>query len=128
MAWRSTRASTVNWSSSGTRHRHAGRTLHIAGVEEFDGLLVDGVPRVPGEELLERDARLEPGDRGAEAHVRAVTEGEDARVGARDVEVVRAIELARVTVARPEQEQHLRSWRHLHAVQRDRAGGGASHV
>ena len=38
------------------------------------------VARVPGEELLQRDPRLEPRHRGAEAHVRTVPEREDARV------------------------------------------------
>ena len=63
--------------------------------------------RVPGEELLQRDPRLQARHRGAEAHVRAVPEGEDARVGAGDVELVGPVELARVAVAGAEEQHHL---------------------
>src|SRR5690349_22442471 len=82
-------------SGSATGHVDAGGALHVAGVEELDRVLVDRVARVPGEELLERDARLEASHRGTEAHVGAVAEREDARVRAGDVELVGAVELAR---------------------------------
>src|SRR5690349_21172817 len=103
MAWRSTRCCT----GSGTGHRDTRRTLDVAGVQELDRVLVDRVARTPGEELLQRDPRLEPGDRRAQAHVRTVPEGEDARVGARDVELVGPVELARIAVPRAEQEHDL---------------------
>ena len=78
-----------------------GRALHVAGVHVGDPRLVDLVLRVAGEELLQRDAAFEARDGSPEAHVRAVAEREDSRVGTEDVEVVGTLELPWVAVPDP---------------------------
>ena len=59
------------------------------------------------EQRLERDARLEPGERGPEAEVRAVAEGEMVVEAAPDVEPVGIFEVVLVAIGGPVQQEHL---------------------
>src|ERR1700693_2719750 len=87
-------------------YRHPGVAAHIARVHAFERALVDLVAGRTTEELLEADAHLEPRERGAEAHVDAVTEGEMMpRPGAIDVVDVGTIPDAFVAVGGSEQQQ-----------------------
>ena len=77
---------------------------------------------MPAEDLLEAHAHLEAGQRGAEAHVNAVTETDVLhRPRAIDVELVGPVPHPFVAVGRAEQQQHLRALGHVLAVQLDRS-------
>ena len=84
--------------------------------------MVDRPVGEPGERLLERDAALHPRQRGAEAEVDPVPEGDVMVDGPVDVEPVGIRELALVAVGGAGEEQHLRARGHDVAVQLDVAG------
>ena len=83
----------------------------------------------PGEQLLEQDAQLQAGQRGAEAVVAAVGAEGDVRVRvASHVEAVRVGEHRLVAVGRRVQQQHPVALVDLLAAQLDVARRGAVHV
>ena len=82
-------------------------------------LLLDDVVAEHREQLFERDARLEPRQRGAEAVVDAVTERDVTRGVAPNVELIGGAPAALVAIRRTEQQQDLGSGAHRLAVQLD---------
>ena len=81
------------------------------------GLGVDGDVRVGGEQLLDRDPRLQPREVAADAEVRTAAEGQVATDLTTYVEPVgRLAVLPRVAVRRPVEHQHLLAGRDLDAV------------
>src|SRR3954471_15577371 len=100
------------------RERQGRQAAHVAGVSALHGLaqLVGGEAL---EQLLERDARLEPGQRGPDAEVDAEAEAHVALDVAVDVEVLGVLEGAFVMVRRAGDEHHARIGRDGDAVHRD---------
>ena len=84
----------------------------------------DGEPQagVTAKQLFESDAGFQPGQRGAQAVMRAVAEAEVRPVAAAGVEDVGRWEAARVAVGRAQAHQHLFVRGDLDAVEGDRLG------
>jgi hypothetical protein len=87
----------------------------------------DGVIGEAPEEFAECDPPLQPGDRGAEAEVRALSECQMSGRVAAYVEAVRVRPARLVPVGGSEQQQYPRAFRHRGAVDRDVLGERACH-
>src|SRR5262245_33052700 len=83
---------------------------------------IDVPLREPLQDLLERDAPFQTGERRAEAKVDAVAEGEVLEDLAVDVEAVALGEAAVVAIGRSDQEHHDAARRYLLSVVLDVAG------
>src|SRR5262245_3265138 len=92
-----------------------------------EAALVELEARGEAPELLEGDARLEAGERGAEAEVHAAAEGEVLARVAAQVEAVGVREDALVAVRRADQQQHLVALPDLLAVEAGVARGRPRH-
>ena len=117
--------------------RHHGSTIgmccqpaHRRRRRQLDAVVVDVPLGEAVEELVERDASLEPGERGAEAVVDAPPERQVPGVLAAHVELVGAFVATRIAVGRADQQQHRAARRHrgavvVEVVGRRRSGGVA---
>ena len=88
------------------QHRQLLPAAHGAGVRLLGALPVDVPLREAVEHLVERDAALEPGQRGTQAEVDAVAEREVVVDLPLDVEAVGVGEVALVAVARRGEQHH----------------------
>ena len=97
-------------------------------MEPLQPLHVDFIEREPTYQFLERDAGFEPGQRGAEAEMDAVAEGQVSLDGAIGDEAIRFIEGPVVAIGRPVDEEDDRPLWDLLAVAGDRMGGHSTLV
>ena len=97
-------------------------------MEPLQPLHVDFIEREPPYQFPERDAGLQPGQRGTETEMDAVAEGQVSLDGAVGDEALRLIERSVVAIGRSVDEEDDLPLRDLLAVAGDRMGGHSTLV
>src|SRR5262249_39868961 len=97
---------------SGAGEGEAREPVHVAHVHPLGPRLVHGVAGEASRELLERHARLEPSERGTEAEVDALPEGDGVLDRPADVESVGVGILPLVAIRRRDEEKNALALRH----------------